>query len=189
MMAAAVDVHSGEIHYEYYINSLMVSVNGRKRARSKSICSVETIKINWFRAFISFKGGYLIRCTAYMVIVHLFNARIQSHMTKCGNIELYFMFSCESIRVWRRSVTLFIHSIENLDSARFLCKYFPRKFLHSQNSFLTNSILTWYIYKFERREEKNDFQCIRLCSQTLFRNVSSLFCCYFFYKSCESIKC
>lgn len=25
MMAAAVDIHSGEIHYEYYINSLMVS--------------------------------------------------------------------------------------------------------------------------------------------------------------------
>lgn len=24
-MAAAVDVHSGDIHYEYYINSLMVS--------------------------------------------------------------------------------------------------------------------------------------------------------------------
>lgn len=40
----------------------------------------------------------------------------------------------------------------------------------------------WHdIYKFERREEKNDFQCIRLCSQTLFRNVSSLFCCCFFF--------
>lgn len=25
MMAAAVDVQSGEIHYEYYINSLMVN--------------------------------------------------------------------------------------------------------------------------------------------------------------------
>lgn len=25
MMAAAVDIHSGDIHYEYYINSLMVS--------------------------------------------------------------------------------------------------------------------------------------------------------------------
>ena len=25
MMAAAVDVHSGDIHYEYYINSLMVN--------------------------------------------------------------------------------------------------------------------------------------------------------------------
>lgn len=24
MMAAAVDIHSGDIHYEYYINSLMV---------------------------------------------------------------------------------------------------------------------------------------------------------------------
>lgn len=26
MMAAAVDVQSGEIHYEYYINSLMVNI-------------------------------------------------------------------------------------------------------------------------------------------------------------------
>lgn len=26
MMAAAVDVHSGDIHYEYYINSLMVRI-------------------------------------------------------------------------------------------------------------------------------------------------------------------
>lgn len=38
MMAAAVDVHSGEIHYEYYINSLMVSFKrGRYDRRWQSV--------------------------------------------------------------------------------------------------------------------------------------------------------